>query len=331
MREYFTARLPIEYCDDIHKEFLEGRMRFPYGAAGLDLRNGKEEFIAAFLKHFKDTTADNAQRYYWLLSVLMRIHKGDIILLPKVSINRPERGNYFTVVECTEDYSFAPLPNNDFGHIIGVKILGTFDYRDVNSKITLMFRFRAINKINNPETIQSIEKLLCSLLPHENDLDAMKEKMLSMEENYLEGLLEVLKVLPPDSPLRKAHLQKIFETVRIFSPDTLKKIVIELFTKNGHRLLGDEHLMFEIFSEREVMHAFYNVDNPQRIFVCVKSFGISYEEIFSKFEASGNHDMRLLIDLVEKFDEDTLTTAEALGVILIDGLTFANALARYKV
>ncbi len=165
----------------------------------------------------------------------------------------------------------------------------------------------------------------------ESDSLSPIKKILHMQENYLNGLINVIRNLPPNDSSRKEILGKILEALRMFSPDTLKKIVSELFTENGYRLLGDEHLMFEIFSEREVMHAFYKVDNPQRIFVCVKSFGISYEEIFSKFEASGNHDMRLLIDLVEKFDEDTLTTAEALGVILIDGLTFANALARYKV
>lgn len=316
MREYFTARLPIEYCEDIHKEFLEGRMRFPYGAEGLDLRNGKEEFIAAFLKNFKDMTADNAQRHYWVLSVLMKIRKGDIILLPKVSVNRPECGNYFTVAECTEEYSFAPLPNNDFGHVIGVKILGTFDYRDVNSKITLMFRFRAINKINNSETIQWIEKLLCSLLPPENDLDAMKEKMLSMEENYLAGLLEVLKVMPADSPLRKAHFQKIFETLRTFLPDTLKKIVSRLFTKNGYRLLGDEPLSFELFSERELMHELYKVNDPRKIFVHVNS-----KPKLAETDATNIHIVIDLLGILEKID----------GVIFIDGTTFAEILARHGI
>ena len=202
-------------------------MRFAYGAEGLDIRNDKGNFTAAYIEHFKGQTANEAERHYRLLLVLTRIHKGDIILLPKVSINRPSVGNYFTIAECTTEYSFAPLLNNDFGHIIGVKLLGTFDYSAVDSKINLAFHYRVIDKINKPEIIQKIEKLLCSLSPPENDLDSMMNKMLSMQENYLEELLNVLKTLPPDNPTRKEYLQKVLEMFRTFLPALLKKIVKE--------------------------------------------------------------------------------------------------------
>ena len=329
MRKYFVARLPLELCDELHKELLEGRIRFGWGAKGLDLRNGKENFIASCREHFGGQT--KAEHLYWVLSVLTRIHAGDIILLPKVSVDQSEVGNYFTVAECTAEYSFAPLPNNDFGHIIGVKLLGTFDYGAVDSKINKAFRYRAINRVNKAETIQEIEKLLCSLSLPENDLDSLMDKMLSMQENYLESLLKILKNLPPDAPTRKEYSRKVLEMLRTFFPDTLKKIVKELFITNGYRLIGEDlGFTFEKFSERELMHDFYTPETIPKVFVCVKSFGTGYEEIYRQFEDKGHYDMCILIDLVEKFDESTLKAAEALDLILIDGLTFASILARRK-
>ena len=152
-----------------------------------------------------------------------------------------------------------------------------------------------------------------------------------MQEDYLEGLLKVLKTLPPDSPTRKEYSQKVLEMLRTFLPDLLKKIVKELFITNGYRLIGENlGFTFEKFSEHELMHDFYTPETIPKIFVCVKSFGTSYEEIYKQFEERGHCDACLLIDLVEKFDENTVKTAEALNVILVDGLTFANILAHHK-
>ena len=333
MRAYFVARLPLEFYDYIHKELLEGRIRFTWGAEGLDLRNGIEKFVTTYLVRFGGEIYD-AKRRYHVLSILMKIRVGDIILLPKVSVERPEIGNYFTVVECTEEYSFAPLPNNDFGHVIGVKILKTFNYRDVDSKINLAFRFRAINKISDPEIIQCIEELLRSLSPPpENDLKSMMEKVLATQESYLGEFLRGLKNLPPDAPSREEYSRKVLELLRTFLPATLKKIVKELFVKNGYHLTDedDSGFTFEIFSERELMRDFYRIAAMPKIFVAIKNLGDSYEKLFAQFDKVADVQARILIDLTEQLDEKSAATAKEAGIIIVDGLTFANILARHKV
>ena len=330
MRMYFVARPPIEYCEDIHAEILEGRLRFGWGTKGCDLRKGKENFITVCIE--KGQTAKDAEREYHVLSVLKNIRIGDIILLPRVSINRPEVGSYFTVAECTAEYSFKPLSNNDFGHIVGVKLISTFDYSEVDSKINKAFRYRAINRINDPEKIRLIENLLRPLLPPENNLDSVTEKMVALQDSYLEELLKVVKTLPPNTPGQKGYSsQKILEMLRTFLPETLKKLVKDLFTKNGHRLVDENSgFTFEVFSERDILHDCYTTDTIPKIFVGVKNLGDSYENAFAQFDKANTH-IRILIDFTEQFDEKITALAKERNIMLIDGLTFANILMRHKV
>ena len=92
----------------------------------------------------------------------------------------------------------------------------------------------------------------------------------------------------------------------MFLPDALKKLVKDLFVNNGYHLLGEESggFVFELFSERELMHDIYEVDEPQKIFVSVVTLGESREKVFANFEQVERRHMRILIDLT-----DCLTTS----------------------
>lgn len=341
--DYLVARPPFELYDDIRVELLEGRLRFGFGWKGLDLRNSEDEFIATYVEHCKATKEEALKRYRFL-SILKDIRVGDVILIARFNINKPEVGQYFTLAECTETYTFAPLPeHDDFGHIIGVKLLNSFDYRSDNEaancigdNLRLAFRSRTVSRINNPTMIAAVKELLEPLPPPESDLNSMRDKMLSMQAEYLDGLLKVLKVMPPtlmpaDSPSRKELLRKVLEALRMFLPDALKKLVKDLFVDNGYRLLGEESggFVFELFSERELMHDI--VDKPQKIFVFLKAFGESCEKAFAVFEQTENTHIRILIDLTEQIDDGTAEKANSAGILLVDGLNFANILARHKV
>lgn len=342
---YFVARLPFGLSDIIsyeliRAELLNDRLRFAFGWDGLDLRTGEDKFVAAYVEHCNDTKYSALKRYRYL-SILKDISVGDIILIPRFSIYQPEVGQYFTIAECTKTYTFAPLPKcNDLGHIIGVKLLKSFDYRSdseaancIADKLRLAFRSRTVSRINDPNMIAAVEKLLEPLPPPESNLDSLMDKMLSMQSEYLDGLLKILKSLPIDAPSREDVSRKVLEALRMFLPDALKKLVKDLFVNNGYRLLGEESggFVFELFSERELMHDIYKIDEPQKIFVLVRTSAESCEKIFATFEQVKNTHMRILIDLTEQVDEDTAAKAKASGVIFIDGLTFANILARHKV
>lgn len=339
---YFVARPPLGVYKDIRAELSEDRLRFDFGWKGLDLRNNEDKFVAAYVERCNDTK-DSALTRYRRLSILKDIRVGDIILIPQFSIYHKDEevGQYFTIAECTETYTFAPLPKyNDLGHIIGVKLLKSFDYRSdseaancIADKLRLAFRSRTVSRINDPNMIAAVKELLEPLPPLESNLDSLMDKMLSMQAEYLDGLLKILKALPTDAPSREDVSRKVLEALRMFLPDALKKLVKDLFVNNGYHLLGEESggFVFELFSERELMHDIYEVDEPQQIFVLVRTSAESCEKIFATFEQVKNTHMRILIDLTEQVDEDTAAKMKSTGVILIDGLTFANILARHKV
>lgn len=170
------------------------------------------------------------------------------------------------------------------------------------------------------------------MLPPENNFDAVTEKMVALQDGYLEELLKVVKTLPPDTPGRKEYSsQKILEMLRTFLPETLKKVVKDLFTKNGHRLIEeDSGFKFEVFSERDILHDCYTTDTIPKIFVSVKNLSDSYENVFAQFDKANAH-IRILIDFTEQFDEKITALAKERSIMLIDGLTLANILMRHKI
>lgn len=370
MRNYFVVRFLIDdnVFNDLREELLKGHLRIPWGFAGLDLRN-KENFVAAYVERSKENnhemteeelTNEAVNRYSRLL-ILTKIKIGDIILIPKVSIHQSEVGKFFTIAEVSAEYSFEPMPkHNDFGHIIGVKLLNTFNYHSENmaasyigNNLVSAFRSRIVSRINNPDMIRCVEELLGSLTshetgkilvePHEKEIFlapprkssgySIIDQILAMQESYLEGLLKLLRNLPPDDPSHNEISQKVLEALRMFSTDELIKIVKKLFVNNGHRLLDDESifLIFELFPERELMHDFCKSEESRKVFVCIKTRDTSYETVFAQFDKNDNGHIRILIDLTAQFDAEIAAKAAERSVILIDGLTFANILARHQI
>lgn len=178
-KNYFVIRTTInEAFEDIRNEFLAGRLRQGWGPKGADLRGDPASFITALNERWKDI--ENTPRRYSILLPMTKIKRGDIIIVPRLSIKQYSIGKYFTIAECTEEYIFEPLPTyNDYGHIIGVRALGTWDYRSADDSANLLGKLlmsmpfsKAVNTIKNPETIQAIENLIDSLPLIENTSDS---------------------------------------------------------------------------------------------------------------------------------------------------------------
>lgn len=339
MKNYFVVRTVInEAFSDIRDELLKGRLRQGWGFPGFDIRNGADSFIAAWEKAGLNDKI-SAQRRYAILSALLNIKRGDIIVVPKLSLNQSSVGQYFSVVECIAEYSFEPLPQyDDFGHILGVKTLGTFDYRSENESANYIAKLlmgislsKAVNQIRNSKTIQALENLIDMLPPSEQDIDSLRSNMMTTQKYYLDGLLKNARNLPPNNPLREEYLQKILEALRMLFPRSLQEIVRDLFIKSGYRPISEENdFVFEIFSDRELMHDLCNAATTPKIFVRIKNPDESFAENLSRFEENTGSDIRLMIDAVEKFDEKNIALAKERGIVLVDGLTFANALVKHK-
>ena len=150
----------------------------------------------------------------------------------------------------------------------------------------------------------------------ESDSLSPIKKILHMQENYLNGLINVVRNLQPDDPSREEIFGKILEALRMFSPAAQKNMVKDFFLKNGYCLIDDESdFVFELFSERELMHDFYKVNEPQKIFVHVNNNP-------KLTVADGN--IHIVIDLLGVLEKSD-------GVIFIDGATFAEVLARHGI
>ena len=306
----------------LREELLAGRMRQLWGAPGCDLRLGSNNFENNIQGQSEDyDKLNDSKRRYRILSLLLRIKPGDIIIVPKVSCTQEGIGPYFTIAECVQPYTFDPLPQlQDGGHIIGVKILGTWNYSSTNEnanavgKILKTFALgKAVNRILNSETIQAVDNLIAILPPNENSLNLMMKKMLAMQEDYLTELLKVLRNLPNDNPVWRDCLKRIHDVFRMLPPDTLKKIIKELFTKNGCRLIEDEpDFVFEL-AENDTM--LYVLTEQKKIFVHVNH---------SPKLAAPDGNIHIVIDL-------TGTLEKSEGIIFVDEETFISILARYKV
>ena len=157
-----------------------------------------------------------------------------------------------------------------------------------------------------------------------SDLNSPLKKISAIRENYLKELLKVLCNMSPDDPSRNEVIENILETLRMFSPDALKNIIKGLFVKNGYRLIDDKSdLVFEMFSERELMHELYKpAVEPKKIFVRLKTNDEPYNE-----PPNSDGDIRILIDLTNHSD----ATTQGNGVIFIGNETFANVLTRHGV
>jgi len=142
--------------------------------------------------------------------------------------------------------------------------------------------------------------------------------------------LQATRSLPLDDPSRAACLKKISEAIRMLFPDAFRTMIRDLFTESGRRLLSAENdFVFELFPERELMHDFYAAA-PPKIFVRIKNPNLTLAENLAQFAEGAASDVRLLICPNEEFDEKKIVAAKERNVILVDGLTLANAFANHK-
>ena len=149
---YYVFRVDYdEQFSFIRAELLQGRLRQGWGGFGMDIRNSLEDFLAARVNN--RGAFSNSKRYltrdyhigkYYNLRKMLKIEIGDLIVIPKLSVDNPYVGNYFTVVRCTKEYDFyVPANVGDFGHIIGVEILFSCPYDFNFSAQTISGKFQS--------------------------------------------------------------------------------------------------------------------------------------------------------------------------------------------
>ena len=149
---YYVFRVDYdEQFSFIRAELLQGRLRQGWGGFGMDIRNSLDDFLAARVNNWgafsnarRNRTRDYHIGKYYNLRKMLKIEIGDLIVIPKLSVDNPYVGNYFTGVRCTKEYDFyVPANVGDFGHIIGVEILFSCPYDFNFSAQTISGKFQS--------------------------------------------------------------------------------------------------------------------------------------------------------------------------------------------
>ncbi len=330
----------------IRGELLQGRLRQGWGAEGMAVSNSEQNFLAARVKAWGSfanvpvgQTKDYHIRKYHNLHTMLDIKVGDLIVIPKVSLNNPYVGRYFTVAKCTEEYKFNVLQGvNDFGHIIGVENLFSCDY-DFNSDSQIICgKLRAyqssINNVLNEDFKNAVDNLIKNYTTNPQNFSS---------NNVAQSSLDMLAQDTKNE--RVKYLQEIVKSLRKLPPNTLEDIIKELFVKNGHKLIrrnfynrkgGDVDLVFETFPENTLMHDIFKVgEDESKIFIQVKKkVGTDLDDTtginqLNQMNAdNGRNNICILINLTDEFTDKAKQSASETNVILIDGLTMADIIVR---
>jgi len=134
-----------------------GKLRQGWGIEKLNLRidinDWIENYILGAKKYWgveiKDNYCEIAMGRYNILKLMLNMKYGDIIFIPKHSQNNHNDDNYFTLCKVIGSYYFDLNEKiKDFGHVIPVKIIGSFRYGNEIKGIDFSgYYSKAISKI----------------------------------------------------------------------------------------------------------------------------------------------------------------------------------------
>ena len=343
---YYVFR--INYSDKfkrIREEIIYGRLRQGWGAPGMSIEAPIEEFMISWKKCWgeNDSDDDTIKRKYNNLCIMQEIKPGDIIVIPKLDISKDknEPCKCFTVVECTEPYRFSLLEEyEDFGHIIGVKVLFSCSYRgDKLAPMTVAGKFKAyqkaVSRVGNSDFINAIKELIS--INEDNPITTETE---AKDYSFIlaQELSEKYDVLVENN-LR--NLQKM-------APSNFECLIKELFEKNGFvckrmhlydRKGGDIDIQM-MLNEKSLLGAvFKQAKGVENLYINIQAkkkegkdwdAKTAVEQLVKKRETSKiSHYVDIVIDLTDNFDENTEKYASDNNVVLISGKQFSLLLLQF--
>ena len=360
---------------DIRDDLLRGNLRQGWAPSsaqnpsGADLRKGRHSFVQAWRDAGWGNPDSEAPKRYDILSPMLDIQIGDRIIIPKVSKDNPSVCRYFTIAICVKPYEFASFKNyNDFGHIIGVDVVGSWSYYSANPSASTLGQMlstiaysRAVNRVNNFHFAQAVEDLIrgCKpkpvvpVAPETVEPETVEPEIIEPVDKLKSKPKYKPTLIPPakktnavDSLIRrtyadrKAYLQKILERLEQVKPSSLEEIIMQLFAEHACKVVtnnnGKRFLICELFPKRTLMHDIckMNFDDTPKIIIKVNPHGVHFDdfaELAALNEQYGGGNQMMLINLNGEFDEETLENANEHGVILIDGMMLAELLVSHGI
>ena len=295
--------------DFLKSEILAGRLRQGWGPEGADLNGGVSKFIEAGRNAGWEDSESRLSRKYHNLCLMLKMKPGDIIIIPKLNMNTPledwatDGGAWektFTLLEVTEGYRFEPVAvpvwedTKEFGHIIGVKVLGSYSYyqNDLTGIISETFKkpyhWNSESLITSEVIISAVQQLIAHNDDAENDV-----------------LCVILSALKNSGEAR------------------LKDVVTQLFVSNGFSVKDADNLAFTLIPS-------YNLIGDIALAVSGKFSEIRVYTSAAEWQPDA---VNILIDMDGKFSDEVIAEAAAKGITLLklSGRDFADLLLKYRV
>ncbi len=335
-RKYFVFRQ--DYTSPraaLYQEIREGRFRQGWGCAGLDLRKTLDEWIAAYLSTWDDEAPKDAKDRYWILYPMLEVQPGDLILVPK----QPTNDSFLLLKAIAADgmvYWFDERPREDRGvldddyrHVINIDTSSIMELPAGRCTETLLVsnKFkgyqRAVNNVVNRDVKAAVDRLL--------------EMALVDELPTLEDIIRAEAVVPVYCQVR--------DKLRSFPPGKLEEIVEGLFRRAGFQVVrrqwhkdgGDVDRVFtlelnapallDLIAPDVAVTLQFNVQVKQKT-------GIDYNDVHGVeqlliMKTNSPNEYSILISTADSFTEPCRKLAADKGVILIDGIQFAEIILKH--
>ena len=335
----------VNYDDDfklIHNELAKGILRQGWGAEGMRLDATVEQFISAWKNHWPGDTSEvrTIKRKFNNLHIMTEIQVGDLIIIPKLSMEHDYVGRFFTIARCDKAYDFhLPDGYNDFGHFLTVTPLISCPYDYNGSSQTICAKFNAyrsaVNHVYNADFCNAVDELL--------------EKNEKVATYFEAGRGDYLKMLSDSTKIdRNSYLNKIVEIMRKWPNKTFENIIKLLFESNGYirtggnsydREGGDIDIILSPYNDKTLLNDIYELTDksiaPSIHIQAKKKTGKDsddikgVEQLVKKQEDSGEKNILIVINLTDEFSEKAKQLADVNDVILLNGSQFASLLVRY--
>lgn len=335
-----------QYYNKILDELKKGRLRQGWGASGMDINEAYslDDYIHGWENAWglPDRNLNYVKNKYNNLKIMLEMKKGDLIIIPKVYDY-----NSFTIVTVGGEYYFDKSEDvfkdgsnvDDFRHVIPIDLEKSFksiSYHSCHESEIIKAKFRAyqypVNRVYNKDVIESVNKILST------DMENLSE-----DKRYLD-ILDIKNMDP-----YKSVLEEMLEKIRSWSPDSLEKIIEELFESNGYvlerrnsydRKGGDIDLTFKcpVGGIVENIASIANQETklylPKINIQLKKKYNIDINDIegvnqLINMSNDEENSINILMSTADDFTTECKQKAEGNGVVLVNGNNLAKLILKY--
>ena len=347
MSKFYVFRINdgSKYFALLRKEILCGRLRQGWGASGMSIQNNLDEFISAWNRNWgPESSIEKQRRKYKNLLSMLSIEKGDIIVIPKVSLkdgyDYPFR--CFTVARCVETYKFE-IPNfaNDYGHTIGIEPIFSCSYDFNGQSLSISAKFRAYQSAINNVWNEKFQNNVVDLIK-KNDEEKIDPEIAA--QNIIFSVADCV------NEGYENLVDSVIDTLADYPPDKFEGIIRELFEKNNYIFIdkhnydrqgGDIDITLS-FDDKALLGNIFRInetlENPYINIQAKKKPGKdtndiqAVKQLIDRAKSKNREDtadINIVIDLADEFQKETVEYARENKVVLINGRQFASLLIQF--